>query len=106
MLVQGALLSFSLHPSYFGRLAIERGAHSNDEARGSLNVVLRFVVASFTAVGAIVLSVFGEAHAIIRVAKGAIAVALAAFFRLVADAAVKNLPYHRQVSLLAQAAIE
>ena len=55
------------------------------QGSGHLNIVLGLVVAGFAAVRAIVLAVFGEPHAILRMAKGTIAVALAALFRLIAN---------------------
>jgi hypothetical protein len=64
---------------------------------GRLNVVLRPVVAGFAAVGAVVLTVFGEPDAKFRMAKGAVSVALAALFRLIADRAKKDFPRHRLV---------
>ena len=63
------------------------------------DVVLGLVVARCAAVEAVVLPVFGEADAIIRVAKGAVPVALAAFFRLAADTTVKDFSRHNRILL-------
>ena len=104
---RGAVLYFILQTSHFilSRLAIERGANSNCEVRGGLNVVLGLVVAGFAAVEAVILSVFGEPDAVARVAKGAVLYALAAFFRLAAGTTVKDFSGHDRVLLPARPAM-
>ena len=67
--------------------------------RRGLNVVLGLVVASFTAVEAIILSVLGEPDAVIRMAKGAILHAMAAIFRLAAGTTVKDFSWHDRILL-------
>ena len=65
--------------------------------RCGLNVVLGRVVAGFATVEAVVLAVFGEPDAVIRMAKGAVFIAMAAIFRLAADAAVKDFSRHDRI---------
>jgi hypothetical protein len=100
--VPGAVSSFILHTSSFAHFAIECSVDGGCKSQGGLNVVLRLVVAGFAAVGAVVLSVFCEPDAVIRMAKGAVPVARAAVFRLAADTTVKNLPWHGLILLPAR----
>ena len=67
---------------------------------GGSNVVLRPVIAGFAAIGAIVLAVFGEPHSILGMAKGAVPVALATFFWLIANRTDKYFSWHMRVLLL------
>ncbi len=73
--------------------------------RVGLNVFLGLVVAGFAAVEAVILSVFGEPDAVVRVAKGAVFYALAAVFRLAAGTTVKDFSGHDRVLLPARPAM-
>ncbi len=76
-----------------------RGTMGICQESGRSNIVLRPIVAGFAAVGTVVLAVFGEPDAEFRMAQGAVPVALAALFRLVADRTEKDFPWHMLVLL-------
>ena len=93
---------FILQTSNFGRFGMECGVDGACQWRGGLNIVLGLVVAGFAAVGAVVLAVFGEPDAVIRMAKSAVLLALATIFRLAANTTSKDLPRHGPVLLSAR----
>jgi hypothetical protein len=51
----------------------------------SLHLILRFVVTRLATIGAVILPIFSKPNTIVRLAKRAIAVTLAVFFRLLTD---------------------